>query len=114
MQVYEQFLRDSDKVSLYKKISFYWKIWVYSFVLLFLMFSIYAPFIDNKAKTVTKITQYPSWALVKYTYNQDQIVKADYVWRVIETIWDFKIQKDWILYDTDYIFDWDEVMILSW
>jgi hypothetical protein len=26
MQVYEQFLRDSDKVSLYKKISFYWKI----------------------------------------------------------------------------------------
>ncbi len=48
IEIYQRFLQKSEKVSLFKKISFYSKIWVYSIFILFISISFYIPFLQNQ------------------------------------------------------------------
>lgn len=115
MNVYEQFLQKSERVSFSKKMSFYWKIWVYFTFIMFLILSFYFPVVyyNNKNNT-PKITKIGTWYLIwEFSSSDPNLARADWVWEIIEAQGEIKILKDWQEVDTNLIHDWDEILLVN-
>lgn len=116
IKIYENFLKNSERISFYKKISFYWKISVYTALILFLIFSFYYPLLtiekaDNKPIDIAKVW---TWYFVEKKNNMSDFqVQAEYVWQVLESNWDFKIVKNGKEYTSNDIYDWDIILLMK-
>lgn len=110
LAIYEQFLQKSWRFSLFKKISFYSKIWVYTIFIVFLSYSLYIPHINNSWVSDIKKMIWIEW---DYSISSS-LVSADYVWKILKTDWFFEVIKDWDVFDTDLISSWDIVNLFDW
>ena len=89
---YEKFVYKIRKDSIFYRISFYVKVWVYTLFLLFLFFSLFAPWNNLK-----------KWIFLQYKNT----VYADYIGKVITSTWGFEIYENWKLLNTNLIKKWN-------
>lgn len=122
LYIYNNFIDKIEKVSLYKRFSFYWKISVYTFFILFFLLSFYFPYyLSNKAINELEenydISKVWTWVISKEKTSNNSIsnlyisVKAEYIWKIIETKWEFKIINSWNEVGGYNINNWDTILL---
>lgn len=118
IQVYEKFLWKKEQVSFMKKISFYSKVWVYSLAIFFLLYSFYNPyllFLPQNSHNSNDFNYIGSWIVLQNESLQWQtkIVKANSIWTIIETQWDFTIKNGDQEFKTNLLYDGDTVLLAN-
>jgi hypothetical protein len=123
MAIFEKFVEKTYKKSLLRSVSFYFKIWVYTVLIVFFLFSFF-PFIfyktsSNFSAKTTKITSIKSVTTWVYIENVGKKVNkkslntafANYIWKIIYAKWNFSIIRSWSVIKTDKIFQWDYLLL---
>lgn len=113
LKIYNNFVLKKNKKYSYSRISFYLKVSVYTFILIFLINSLYLPIwnstIDNEELQVTNVwTWFVTVSKIETNLN---VVKADYIGDIIEAQWNIIIKKDWKEFETDVIYNWNTVLL---
>ena len=102
--IFEKVSSDITKQSIFTRFSFYAKVWVYSIFLFFLFLGIFLPNFKNNFSDLTKNVSVN-------TKNGNNIVYADYIWKVISSKWKFQIYDDWKLINWTKFKKWNVIVL---
>ena len=96
--VFDNIRTQISEQSIFTKISFYSKVWVYTVFLLFVFFGI---FLNNKQISNNLKVE-----------NNINVVNANYIWKVIEYNWNYKILDNWVKIKT-WILNKGNILVLD-
>jgi len=100
--IYDEIKEHIGKQSIFSKVSFYVKVAMYSFILLFLFSGLFFNFQSKKNITENVVVE---------KNIQPNIVKADYIAKVIQSKWDFQIFDNNKLLKTNVLWNGNTIVL---
>jgi len=126
MAIFEEFIEKSYRQSFLKRWSFYVKVWVYTVLIVFFIYSFFPIIFYQSWKPNVVVTKIESitWGVYletkfsdaenKTTITNVNKVFAKDVGKIVYAKWDFVILRKWKSIKTDKLLNWDYVVLSVW